>query len=326
MVARLVIVLLLAIGICVAEQSTMQSSYLASVVEFSPADVTSQQLTRAQALVLMNGNLDRYDVFMQVARQNGVQVIVFPEYGIQGNPPGNDDWTRDGILPFCESIPNPITGTNPCLQQALFADAPITIRCSCMARTYGLPLVVDVGDVVRNCTPKVDNCRDDRRLQYNTALAFDSNGTLLAKYHKQHLYGEDGWYDIEPESKQHPAAFAIPSIPGVAFQMFICFDIFFSTIVATDVLFPTDWDNSFDKNMNATTTQLAFSSVHQVNLLASNIGTNYNSSGSGIYSFGNVLAIWNNLSPNPIDKQLFASLPIIADHVEVEFEDRGLSP
>jgi predicted amidohydrolase len=38
-------------------------------------------------------------------------------------------------------------------------------------------------------------CGSDGRYQFNTQVAFDAKGRLVAKYHKAHLFGGAGVFD-----------------------------------------------------------------------------------------------------------------------------------
>lgn len=97
-------------------------SYRAAVVEFMPAVATTYHATRAQALNIMHQNADSYEVFVAKAKKSGVDIIVFPEYGLYGpNFP-----TRDSAFPYLESIPN--GGANPCTEGDLYPTLNITKR------------------------------------------------------------------------------------------------------------------------------------------------------------------------------------------------------
>jgi len=289
--------------------------YIASVVEFTPATPPDGLASRDQALALMYSNLDRYSGYMAAAKANGTQIIVFPEYGITGMRGPKDNWQRDLLLPFLEPIPDPDNASiplprplNPCLQSAyFFPTVPITVRVSCLARQHALYLVVDYGDVV-SCQPGVDNpCRGDRRAQFNTAVVFAPDGTLLTKYRKRRLMDEQGWYDVETpgQNKSFTTNF------GVTFGVFICFDVFFEQdYYYRNIAYPTEWDNGAFPGFNATEQQQRYSYNHAVNFLAANYGLPWNT-GSGIWSQGQPLAMWINPTDQGMDKLLTAAVPIL---------------
>jgi len=285
-------------------------TYTAAVLEWNPAPVPDRVLSRNEALRIQMQNIAAYETYLRQAEEHGVQIMVFSEYGLQGWP--NLNWTRDSILPFCEAIPDPENAThpiNPCLDHHKYPGLDVTIAISCLARKYHTAIVVDVGDVQPCAESKVaSTCvdRTDGRAQYNTALAFDESGVLLTKYHKRHLYFESDWYDVElPGSKK----WFTPQF-GVTFGVFICADIVGETSeTLTDFAFPTWWDNGAWVGHNATEEQIIWSGAHGVNFIAANDGDGTDATGSGIYSAGKPLAMWNNLSGGPVNKFLWATVP-----------------
>ena len=53
---------------------------------------------------------------------------------------------------------------------------------SCLAEKYQIVLVITMIDSVNST------------YFYNTAIAYDESGKILAKYHKSHLYGTESKY------------------------------------------------------------------------------------------------------------------------------------
>lgn len=267
--------------------------YIAAVVEHSTVMPPSGKVTVGAAQEAMMRNVDKYEANIKDAYAKNVQIIVFPEDGIYGL-----SLNRDTILPYLESIPtNDVIqqqDINPC-SQVEFNDRPILQRLSCLAKQYGMAIVVNMGDV-QPCHPLVDsNCPLKTRKQYNTDVAFDTDGCLLAKYHKQHLYFE-GAFDT-PETVNH-AIFTTSF--GIRFGLFTCFDILFEKPAmdlvrqynVTNFVFPTGWINQFP-HLSGTEVQQAWSRVTSTNLLAANqhlpiVGF----TGSGIYSTGHALAVF----------------------------------
>lgn len=203
------------------------TTYRAAVVEFLPQPVSGNE-TSAEALAIRLRNLARVEEYMVKAKANGTQIIVFPEYGMIGDA----EWTRDNILPFMEQIPDPHASParlNPCEEKgALEATAPLTVGGSCLAKKYGMALVLALGDT-HTCIPGADAgaskpCPKDGRVQFNTAIAFGEDGALLERYHKQHSYFE-GYYDFAPSSHRGRPQGRFRTQFGVDFGMFICFDI-----------------------------------------------------------------------------------------------------
>lgn len=307
----------LAAGSTATPVKVEDNSYVAAVVEFSPQTAPNHALlSRADALQIINANLDRCEEYIKQAKAAGAQIVVFPEYGVFGFPDQN--WERDTILPFLDQVPDPSTAPGPvlpCDQPEAYPLADTTIRASCLAKKYGVVLVFDIGDVVFcNTTSSPTStviphthgtCRSDGRIQYNTAVAFDEQGRLLVKYHKHHLYGESEWYDV-------PRVFskaAFNTSFGVTFGLFICFDVLWELHeTLSDFAFPTWWDNE-NSPLSAVAAQKTWSFLHRANLLAANSGVDNTCSGSGIYTKGKALATFFNPGKTPQEKLLIATLP-----------------
>uniref|UniRef100_A0A6B2L4A5 CN hydrolase domain-containing protein n=1 Tax=Arcella intermedia TaxID=1963864 RepID=A0A6B2L4A5_9EUKA len=246
----------------------------------------------------MLGNLDAYQDFLTQGADEGVQIMVFPEYGIASPTFGVEE------LPYyTEIIPDPLV--NPCEEWGPKEqeERPITFRLSCMAKKHHLVMVVNMGDKQIGQDGEVN--------YYNTQLAYDENGMLLAKYHKMHLY-------FEPFStpKNETPQFFKTSF-GVTFGMGICFDILFHEPLIdlvdggiTDFVYSTWWVN-MPPVLYAPEMQLGWSTATQSNLLASGSGMNWASSGSGIYSAGNILQSFYNNDYKPISKLLVADVPML---------------
>ena len=163
----------------------------------------------------------------------------------------------------------------------------------------------DLGDV-QKCAdaPVTGGCRADGRAQFNTAIAIDADGSLLEKYHKHHLYKEQGWFDVDANLTKKGRF--TPSF-GVEFGLFICYDIEFERTEPADGVvnfaFPTFWGAE-----GAVQEQQHWSKQHSVNLLAANIGGT-GTSGFGIYSAGQALASYEDPNKRAVDKMLVADVP-----------------
>eukprot|EP01127_Copromyxa_protea_P014979 TRINITY_DN4248_c0_g1_i4.p1 TRINITY_DN4248_c0_g1~~TRINITY_DN4248_c0_g1_i4.p1 ORF type:complete len:126 (+),score=17.07 TRINITY_DN4248_c0_g1_i4:34-411(+) len=89
--------------------SVFGRNYKAAVVEYSPnVGALGHTVTRDQALELMRSNLVQYQSFVESAKSQQVDIIVFPEYGLNG--PNFNQW-KD-VYPYLEQLPE--VGTNPC--------------------------------------------------------------------------------------------------------------------------------------------------------------------------------------------------------------------
>lgn len=293
--------------------NAVNGGYRAAVVEYSPISrAANNSLTRDQAVDVMKKNLNQFEAYIKQAAANKTQIIVFPEYGIYGDGPyenGKDiDYNRKGVFPFAEAIPAPSSGA-PC--DGGPSDAVITVQASCLAKKYNIAVVIDMADKL-SCNPQEQGCRKDGFKLFNTAVAFDTDGTLLAKYHKNHLYGDEPLFFDSGKGTPFGGKTNFTTSFGVRFGMFICFDILWETQeTLTNFVFPTDWVNAapFEK---ATEAQTAWSALHKANFLASNYGGfAKKSSGSGIYSKGLPLAKFFNPTDAPQSRMLVADVPLL---------------
>ena len=285
----------------------ISASFIGAVVEFSPSFPDfGKTYTRDEAISAMMQNVNRLDAFAAQARAQGAQIIVFPEYGIQADEP-RSNWTRaagpGSIVPFTEPIP-PLH-TNPCVAPQRFPGADISVALSCMAIRHNMTIVAAYGDLI-TCAPSMPPCRADGKAMYNTAVAFGDDGTILGRYHKEHLF-EEAYYDVDAK----PNATTFVTSFGVEFGAFICFDIIFEVLPPKSVkhfVFPTEWSNTFLPGVTAHRAQRLWSEVHGAVLLAANQGQNANISGSGIWQHGAELAAFFNPTMTPQDKLLVATV------------------
>lgn len=173
-------------------------------------------------------NLANMDRVMQIAaREHKADIIVFSEGGITESlwygDPGSDG--------TCEPIPE--AGALPCTANTAQL-YPVTYSASCLARKHSMVTVINTCDKQRcedrNASSGLPPCPNVGYELFNTQLAFDEDGTLLAKYHKMHNYdpapskGETNLlccWPPRPDSKWFDTRF------GVRFGMQICFDIMF---------------------------------------------------------------------------------------------------
>eukprot|EP01133_Synstelium_polycarpum_P001428 gene1428-1657_t len=279
------------------------NTYIAAVVEYSPAAFSfPQNITKEEAEGYMFLNIKQYGIFADHAHGQGAEIIVFPEYGITGNT----FESRDGALPFLEQIPDPTSSSEP------VGIAYIPSQLTCMASQFDILIVVNMADIVP-CNSTDPNCPADGRYQYNTQVAFGNTGAVLAKYHKSHLYSGEALVFNQPPV---PLPVTFQSQFNVTFGMMICFDICFEepqkSLVDSGVrnfVYSTEWVNA--NYAYARQMQQALSQYGQANVLASNIGTMYPISGSGIYSAGQPLLTQFNPTFTPDSEMLIATLPKI---------------
>jgi predicted amidohydrolase len=237
------------------------ANYKAAVVEFSIDQFTPN--ARERQTVNLNGFRDS----AMRAQSQGAQIIVFPEDGINGAIFNS----RDAILPYLEEIPElpQPEPTIPCTDSQ-FEDSFVLRTLSCLARNFSIIVVANMGER-KNCTHVSSaDCPPDGRYQFNTNVAFEANGALLAKYHKINLFGSEQIY-FNPGKPSGCVSFVTSF--GVEFGLFTCYDLLFTNpsncLLAKGIknyVFPTAWGNSYAFYMSIAIQQ-GWSRKNQVNVL-----------------------------------------------------------
>ncbi|XP_014729750.1 PREDICTED: pantetheinase-like isoform X1 [Sturnus vulgaris] len=266
-----------------ALQALASNTFLAAVYEHAVIlpDATDLPVSPSQALAQMNKNMDVLEGAIKEAARQGAHIIVTPEDGIYG-------WrfTRESIYPYLEDIPDPVVNWIPCTDPSRFGPAPVQERLSCMARNNSIYVVANIGDK-KPCDSSDPSCPRDGRYQYNTDVVFDTQGKLVARYHKYNLFrGETQFnYPKEPEAVTFETPFG-------KFGIFTCFDILFyepavvlvSKMQVDTVLFPTAWMNVLPF-LTAIEFHSAWAMGMRVNLLSANThSTSKAMTGSGLFT------------------------------------------
>lgn len=278
--------LLVVVGALLSVGHAVDSSYVAAVYEHHVVLNPEPRvpLSRSEALQHLKRNLDIYEEQAARAAQQGAQILVFPEDGLQGF-----NFTRSSISGYLETIPDPQQESwNPCTEPGRYSNTEVLQRLSCMARRYNLYLVANMADL-QPCPLKSapsSSCPADGRWQFNTNVAFSSNGLLVARYHKYNLYFEQA-FDKPPQAEV--ITFDTPF--AGKFGLIICFDILFRDPTVTlvergvrQLIYPTAWMNQLPL-LDTIQFQRAFSLGANVTLLAANIRSDrLIMSGSGIYT------------------------------------------
>ncbi|XP_054156863.1 pantetheinase-like [Oppia nitens] len=259
---------------------------------------------------IINKNLLVFKQVAAKAKQYGSNILVFPEDGII-DPPYN----RTILSTVTEKIPDPKTSVyNACENPDTLL--PITVALSCMAKDNAMYIVADYGDRI-DCDVTTDKqCPKDGYHLYNTAVAFDPSGALVAKYHKKHLF-----IIGEPMYNYPSTEFSYFDTPFGRIGLFICFDSLFGDpgtgLVARygvkTIAFPTYW---FDELPFRTAKQIqeGWAINNRVNFLAANILVPQTGSiGSGIYSGINGPIIFNDIT-NKNGQLLIADIPVDSDN------------
>lgn len=298
---------------------SVHADYTAAVVEHVPIVSFALNLTRSAAVSVMQTNLDVYEEQIRAARQQGAEIIVFPEDGLYGS--GFE--SPQQAMPYMEPIPEVCRGcaladsvVNPCLDPTQFNTTQLTItyQLSCLARQHQMVLVANMGDV--------QPCQHKSVCQFNTLVAFGADGQLLGKYHKENLYQHGVW---DRPTGQLPQFFSVDFASGerVSFGMFICFDILFESpgldlvrdFGIRHFVFPTWWVNPASiPFMPSTEVQQAWSRQTDSNLLAADIGVGFYNTGSGLFSRGDILDVWFDAVPLARrERLLVAKMPTFGD-------------
>ena len=269
--------------------SIASKGYTAAVYEHATVFKLGVQ-TRSQAFEVMKKNVAVFQEKARLAKEKGADIIVFPEDGLYGFT-----FTRDELYLYLDNIPNPpslATSWNPCTDPDRFKNTEVTHMLSCMARNFSIAVVANMGDV-EYCKKTSDpHCPDDGRYQFNTDVAFDTDGTLLARYHKMNLFRSEKSYFNTP---RQPEVVTFTTSFGVTFGVFTCFDLLFydPAIVlgkrVSNIVFPTAWMDGLP-TLISVGLQQGWSRALSVNFLAANQHfPKFNMTGSGIYSRGNPL-------------------------------------
>jgi predicted amidohydrolase len=225
--------------------------------------------TETSALDVMESNLQSYEEIARLATASGAQIIVFPEWGLFGK--GNPARDREAMQDFCETIDGDTVSS------------PTTIvgQISALAAKFKVAITANVCEVIHK--PSLSFPGEDKIL-YNTEVAFDSDGSLLAKYHKNHPW-YTSTFDTPPEE-----VVSFTTSFGVTFGLFVCYDLVHSTpeddLLALGV---TQFPYSVAEPATLAGREYFehWTKKHKATLLASNLGN----SGSGIFVKGVAVAM-----------------------------------
>lgn len=285
--------------------------FTAAVFEHRPRGINE---TGKQEIV---ENLKFYEKAATVAAEKGADIILFNEFGLF-------EYKKDRavIRNFMEHVPDPQKGNfNPCIDKK---DNLILPALSCMARKHKMYVVANMGDVqhcdefcdaseVKGCKAK---CPIDQVLMYNTDVAFDREGNLIARYHKMHPYFENLNVPEDPE-------FVTFKTDVGTFGVIVCFDSLFkeSMILARHydidtLLFPTFWFDDIVP-LNGIEWQQSWALANKVNFVSANTQTPGNGSlGSGIFSPYSGALVYT-YEPDGESKLLVANVPRRKSDVQI---------
>ncbi|KAM7062033.1 LOW QUALITY PROTEIN: pantetheinase-like [Acridotheres tristis] len=239
--------------------------------------------------MLMDKNTVIFEAAIKEAARKGAHIMT-PEDSIYR-------WvfTRKTIYPYLEDIPDPQGDWILCAHPGRFAPSPVLERLSCLARNNSIYKVANMEEK-KPCNSSDPRCLSHGPYQYNTNVVFDSEGKLVACYHKYNLFVTE---------KQ----FNYPKDPGFGTSntSFGLFGIFTADILYHDpavvlasrfqvdtILFPTAWVNTLPW-----LSPIQFHSVWAMGMGVNFLSANMHSStldmtGSGIYASDGPRAYYYN--------------------------------
>uniref|UniRef100_F7EI80 Vascular non-inflammatory molecule 3 n=1 Tax=Monodelphis domestica TaxID=13616 RepID=F7EI80_MONDO len=270
------------LAICILDGGALDT-FKAAVYEHAVIlpNRTETPVSQKDALMLMNKNLDVLEKAIKLAAKQGADIIVTPGDGVYG-------WvfTRETIYPYLEDIPDPQENWIPCTEAQRFGHTPVQERLSCLARENSIYVVANIGDK-KECGANDPTCPPDGRYQYNTNVVFDSEGKLVARYHKYNLFAPEVQFNFPKDSP-----YVTFDTPFGKFGIFTCFDIFSYEPAAAvvdkfqvdSILYPTAWYNTLPL-LSAVPFHSAWARAMRINLLSANThNTSMHMTGSGIYA------------------------------------------
>ncbi|XP_053642932.2 pantetheinase-like [Cherax quadricarinatus] len=233
--------------------------YTAAVLEYEP-----YSSWESGGLALLQKNAHNYVHYATLAKEQGADIMVFPEYGLSST-----DVSGGEFLSLTQLVPHPADHVLPChLPDNNFTQ--IMRDLSCCARDLGMYLVVDlieqepntdvttqpdthnndsgVGRRGRNQNSlfqhkipgeqlsSLENGKDKAEKQlnectvsgysfYNTQVVFDRSGVVISRYRKKHLFLEP---EFTPGTDDDDVAIFTTDF-GVTFTLQICFDIMYES-------------------------------------------------------------------------------------------------
>ncbi|CAL1273188.1 unnamed protein product [Larinioides sclopetarius] len=218
--------------------SATDEYFTAAVYEFVQLyDYCPESQQEADAVV--KKNLDAFVRASNLAAEKGADLIAFPEYGIF------PECDRETTKMFLEIVPDPhAERVIPC-DNPMYERMPQLRTLSCIAKNHSMYLQANTGDIQMCRETNLTRCPEDGFLQMNTNVIFDREGAVIGRYHKEHLWGEEGM-DLPIEEQ-----FPIFKTDFGTFATFVCFDVVLARIIEVvdepgvdGVVFSTMWENS----------------------------------------------------------------------------------
>lgn len=240
--------------------------------------------------------------FVVEAKQQGVDILVIPEYGVQSLEMHRMNATD--LFTVMQFIPDPSLRNVPCSTAVDPPNVDAVRTLSCAALENEIYLVIDCAEA-SPCSADARNpygnaldtsreCPDTGYIYYNTQVVFDRDGVVIARYRKKNLFLE---WQFSPGTEPNEDAIFTTDF-GVTFTLQICFDIAYfnpgvSNIVTygiRDVVMSTAWTDMLPFHI-APAVQNSWSRGLGVNLLVAGYHLpEKGKMGSGIYRGASDLA------------------------------------
>lgn len=148
-------------------------------------------------LRLLNANLDIYERVARKAAKYHTQFLVYPEYSLLPELE-KEDTLGAGVGAFvteininpCENKPKRSGSHTRRINDHVVENTVLLTRLSCIAAHNKFYLAANIVELEKNSnvTNSTHNNKNDDYLAFNTIVAFDNKGTLVAKYRKVSLF------------------------------------------------------------------------------------------------------------------------------------------
>ncbi|EDQ86482.1 uncharacterized protein MONBRDRAFT_33759 [Monosiga brevicollis MX1] len=154
-------------------------------------------------------NLPAYFDSLQAAGEQGVEVVVFPEFGLFGPDFDKSCSKPSAPMPWCLPLLEAPIGALPCTNSSWNS---IVRNMSCHVREANLTAMFDVCETANNGTA------------YNTALVFGPDGAIVTAYRKMHPWFENCFAAAD----NNEITLRFPTHPE-PIGIFVCKDILYKT-------------------------------------------------------------------------------------------------
>jgi len=281
-----------------------------------------------KAAVVQSANgYDLKHVYVSAAKaksDDGAEIIVFPENGLTGGGDNVAEWgystvpqgngCNDENSPACTTWPKAdstksLASDCAAAVAALTNDEPIedVVRtAACIAQTVGMYIVFNVGDE-QECLKDGNgniiqaSCPAAGKVAFNTEVAFNPAGALVAKYYKHFLFNDAKTQPSQLILQQMDTVYGTAGTftanfagGDVKFGLAVCNDINSAVLIegyvengVKDIIVSDNWHNSFSLESITSITN-GFSRTYGISMLVASAGDG--AGGSGIFTNGETLA------------------------------------